>query len=113
MNSRSCPSCWQAQAAAPQPKKTATNAVGFATTNNVMPLGEAVMRSTTGAEARARAAATAAKMQAEAGKKDAVRIEDEPETFNKSGLWEPKPRKQLIDSLPRHPHATEGKATFR
>jgi hypothetical protein len=111
MNPRSCPSCWQAQAAAPQPKKVATNAVPFPTTNNVMPLGEAVMRSTQGAEARARIAAQQAKMNETQKQQGSVRIEDEPESFNKDGLWEPKGRKQLIESLPRHPHAQEGSAT--
>lgn len=108
MNPRSCPSCWQAAAAAPQPKKEATNAVNFPTTDNVMPLGEAVLRSTQGAEARARAAAIASKMKVEAGRKDPIRIEDEPDQYGKNGMWEPKERKQLIDSLPKHPHANEG-----
>lgn len=113
MNPRSCPTCWQAQASTPKPKPASATAVPFPTTNNVMPLGEAVMRSTQGAEARARIAAQFKKADETQKQQGAVRIEDEAESFAKSGLWEPKERKQLIDSLPKHPHAQEGKATFR
>lgn len=97
-------------------------------TEGVVPLGEALLRSTQGAEARARLREQQLALQG----KDATgatqnvpmphSAADEAPRFKeiegfvaeKPGekVWIPPKRKGLMDKLPKHPHLGEGKAVF-
>lgn len=110
MNVTSCPTCFRNK---PPPEKSATVLPGVRPgipLGVVMPIGEATLRAT-------QASAVAARVQAAPqGKafKEPYRSGTgvpPPEAFDPNKVWKPKAREELIDQLPTHPHANEGKAT--
>lgn len=109
------------QEAADQPKPPSH-------TEGVIPLGEALLRSTQSQQAReaARTAANAQQGKDSTGARANAQVaytetEQEPKFRKVDGIgadktgnkvWIPPRHKGLIDNLPRHPHAEEGQGVF-
>lgn len=108
-NPAACPICYRLK----PPEKKIVEVPGIKpgiAVGYVMPIGEATMRATQHAQA------AMPTPQASGGKafrepyRSGNRVPP-PEAFDKDKLWKPKgSSEQLIDKLPTHPHATEGRA---
>ncbi len=104
-NPRACPTCYRnkpAEAKPAVPTVTPGIAQGY-----VMPIGEATQRATQGR-------AVAAPVHAAPGKEfkaphSTSRGTATAEAHSKDELWKPEKHGDIIDRLPRHPHANEGK----
>jgi hypothetical protein len=109
MNVNSCPTCFRNKPVAVAKPKEAPGIKPGIAVGYVMPIGEATMRATQ------RAAAIAATPVASGGKafREPYRSSTgvpPPEAYDHNKVWKPKEREELIDRLPTHPHANEGKA---
>jgi hypothetical protein len=108
MNVASCPTCFRnkpAPAKPPPPGVRPGIPVG-----NVMPIGEATIRATQAAAAAARVQAATPQGKAFQEPYRSSTGVPPPEAYDPNKVWKPKAREELIDRLPTHPHAHEGKA---
>jgi hypothetical protein len=119
-NKKTCIACYhEARNAPPVAKKEVPSLIyqkpgmpqGY-----VIPIGEALLRTTQGADARQRSAAAVASIKMEDGSNPREPVQTAsrvapPEAFSPDKLWKPKAHRSLIDSQPKHPHANEGKTT--
>jgi len=74
-----------------------------------MPIGEATIRATQAAAVAARVQAAPEGKAFQEPYRSSTGVPP-PEAYDPGKVWKPKAREELMDRLPTHPHAHEGKA---
>lgn len=98
MNASSCPDCYKRRPPNAKPAQPGTRP--DVPLGPVMAIGEATMRATQVRAANVPSAAPNGRVFKEPYTERGL----PPEAFREDKIWEPPPRRQLIDAQPKHPH---------
>jgi hypothetical protein len=114
-NPKACLTCFHINRNKPKPKEEVVPLVSKQpgmVQGYVMPIGEVLLRSTQGVEARQRVASSVPQKMADGtAAKEPVQTASRvapPEAFSNDKLWKPAKHDSLIDRQPKHPHKDEG-----
>lgn len=109
MNPAACPMCFKAKP--PPTRAPGATARSDIPTGPVVPIGEATVRATQTAAALARLGRGTDAGPGLKPPHEETPAAPSPEAYSNEALWEPPAHPQLIDRLPRHPHADASKVT--
>jgi hypothetical protein len=114
MNPKSCPYCYRENANKPRVAPQATSVARSDVPMGFVPsleqaLDKAAQTAARVREANAKRPAQAPGPSTPSQPHASGNVVPPPEAHSKDKLWEPPARRSIIDSLPTHPHANEGK----
>lgn len=109
MNQISCPTCFRMKPPTPKTVETLPGVRPGIPMGGVMPIGEALLRST----GRATASAALPAVGGAGMLKEPYRSASgapPPEAYDPNKVWKPTDHEDVIDKQPQHPHVHEGRA---